>query len=78
MDLSSIFNLFGGQNGFLQRLNIFGQQFNQKNSCTPEQKVQQMINSGQMTQEQFEQYAEIATRITGHRPFQFDTELLQG
>lgn len=69
MDLSSIFNLFGGQNSFLQRLNIFGQQFNQKNSCTPEQKVQQMINSGQMTQEQFEQYAEIATRITGHRPF---------
>lgn len=69
MDLSSIFNLFGGQNSFLQRLNIFGQQFNQKNSCTPEQKVQQMINSGQMTQEQFDQYSEIATKITGRRPF---------
>lgn len=69
MDLGSIFNLFGGQNGFLQRLNLFRQQFNQQNNCTPEQKVQQMINSGQMSQDQFEQYAEIATRITGRRPF---------
>lgn len=69
MDLSSIFNLFGGQNSFLQRLGLFGQQFSQQNQCTPEQKVQQMINSGRMTQEQFEQYAEIATRITGRRPF---------
>lgn len=65
----NLLSMFGGQNGFMQRLNLFGQQFGMKNQCTPEQKVQQMLQSGQMTQEQFEQYADFATKITGRRPF---------
>ena len=40
-NVTDLFSLFGGQNGFMQRLNLFGQQFNQQNNCTPEQKVQQ-------------------------------------
>ena len=68
-NLMSLFNLFGGQNGFNQKLNAFGQQFNMQNNCTPEQKVYQMIQSGQMSQEQFEQFSDIATQITGRRPF---------
>lgn len=68
-NLMSLFNLFGGQNGFSQKLNAFGQQFNMQNNCTPEQKVYQMIQSGQMSQEQFDQFSEIATQITGRRPF---------
>lgn len=68
-NLMSLFNMFGGKNGFGQKLNAFGQQFNMQNNCTPEQKVYQMIQSGQMSQEQFDQFSEIATQITGHRPF---------
>lgn len=68
-NLMSLFNLFGGQNGFSQKLNAFSQQFNMQNNCTPEQKVYQMMQSGQMSQEQFEQFSEIATQITGRRPF---------
>lgn len=68
-NLLNLFNFFGGQNGFNQKLNAFGQQFTMQNRCTPEQKVQQMLQSGQMTQEQFDQYSEIATKITGRRPF---------
>ena len=68
-NLMNLFSLFGGQNGFNQKLNAFGQQFNMQNNCTPEQKVYQMIQSGQMSQEQFEQFSEIATQLTGRRPF---------
>lgn len=68
-NLMNLLNFFGGQNGFQQRLNAFGQQFTMKNQCTPEQKVQQMLMSGQMSQEQFDEYAEMATKITGRRPF---------
>ena len=68
-NLMSFLNIFGGKNGFTQKLNAFGQQFNMQNNCTPEQKVYQMIQSGQMSQDQFEQFSEIATQLTGRRPF---------
>lgn len=68
-NIGSLFSLFGGQNGFQQKLSNFGMQFNQQNGCTPEEKVQQMLRSGQMSQDQFDQFADIATQITGRRPF---------
>ncbi len=68
-NIANLFSFFGGQNGFTQKLAAFGQNFNMQNNCTPEQKVQQMLQSGQMTQEQFDQFSEIATKITGRRPF---------
>lgn len=68
-NLINFLKFFGGQNGFNQKLNSFGQQFNMQNNCTPEQKVYQMIQSGQMSQEQFEEFSEIATQLTGRRPF---------
>lgn len=67
IDLSSLFNMFGGQNGFQQRFASFAQQFSQQNRMTPEQKVRQMLNSGQMTQQQFNTFAQIADRLTGRR-----------
>lgn len=66
-DLSQLFSMFGGQNGFQQKFNAFAQQFSQQNMCTPEQKVQQMLNSGQMTQQQFNTFAQIADRLVGRR-----------
>ena len=34
---------------------------------TPEQVVRQMIDSGRMTQDQFEQYSKIADQLTGRK-----------
>ena len=65
IDLFSIFKAFGGQNGFVQRLTQFGQNYSQNESLSPEQKVREMLKSGEMTQEQFNVLSSIATQITG-------------
>ena len=58
--------MFGGQNGFNNRLSQFENQLNQQN-INPEQKVQELLNSGQMTQQQFNQFAAIANMLTGRK-----------
>ena len=67
VDLLSLFSLFGGQNGFMQKLQAFGQQYVQQNQVSPEQKVQQLLNSGQMSQQQFNMFAQVANQLTGRR-----------
>lgn len=58
--------------------NQFGNQPNQnggygllcqiaKTVQNPQQRVQELLNSGQMTQEQFQQYAQMANTIMGKR-----------
>lgn len=66
-DLISLFSLFGGQNGFMQKLAAFSQQFSQQSQITPEQKVQQLLDSGQMTQQQFNTFSQVANQLTGRR-----------
>ena len=61
---NNIFNLFGGYNGFINRFNAMKQQLSQQN-ISPQEKVQQLLNSGQMTQQQFEKLRGIANQITG-------------
>lgn len=61
----TIFDVFGGPQQFQSRLNTFAQQFMQTNNCSPEEKVRQLLNSGQMSQAQFNQLRMIANRITG-------------
>lgn len=61
----SILDLFGGPQQFQQRLNSFAQDFMRNNAMTPEQKVRQMISSGQMSQAQFERLRAVANQITG-------------
>ena len=68
-DLMSLFTMFGGQNNFMQRLNSFSQQFMSQSPITPEQKVQELLNSRQMSQQQFNMFAQIADAITGNRRF---------
>lgn len=62
-----IFNMFGGQrnqNGNIaQRFQEFVSQFR----GDPRQRVQDLLNNGQMTPEQFEQYKNIADQLTGKR-----------
>lgn len=61
---NNFFNLFGGAMNFQQQFNQFTNQFRQSGQ-SPQQIVQNMLNSGQMTQEQFNQPRAIANQITG-------------
>lgn len=58
----------GGMTGFQQRFNAFGQNFRQQNgNISPQQKVQQMLNNGQMSQEDFNRISHMADMIMGRR-----------
>lgn len=60
-------NMLGGMQGFNQRLNAFGQNLKQQfgQNADPSQIGQQLLNSGQISQDQFEQFRQIANQITG-------------
>lgn len=63
-----IFGLFNGnsqpqQPNMVQRFQQFASNFR----GNPQQKVQELLQSGQMTQEQFNQFRSIANQITGRR-----------
>lgn len=50
----------------LKDFNSFSQQFRAQNqNVNPQQKVQELLNSGRMTQEEFNQLRNIANQITG-------------
>lgn len=58
---------------FLSRPQMFKQQFDafeqnfKRNNANPQQMVQNLLNSGKMTQDQFNQYRNVANQITGMR-----------
>ena len=61
---SPLFNLIGGNEfgnmaNFVQQLNQFRKNF----TGDPKQQVQQMLNSGKISQEQFNKVANMATQI---------------
>ena len=62
--MNNIFNAFGGFMNFRNQFNQF-QQNMQNQGINPQQKVQELLNSGQMSQQQFEQLRQIANQITG-------------
>ena len=61
--MNSLFNDFQSQstpmNNFLNQFNQFKSTF----SGNPEQQVKQLLNSGRMSQQQFNQYAETANQL---------------
>ena len=62
--MSSLYNDFkpnpmGNMNNFLTRFAKFSADF----QGNPEQKARQLLASGQMSQEQFNQYAQIANQL---------------
>lgn len=67
--MNPLFNLLGGDiqlPGPLGNFQNFMKQFNQFRSTyngNPQQDVQNLLNSGQMTQEQFNNYAKLASQI---------------
>ena len=70
---NSLFNMFGGnQNGpnfgssqMNQQFNSFVKGLDQNVLRSPQQTVQQLINSGRMSSAQFEQLRQLANRFTG-------------
>lgn len=61
--INPMLNNFGQ---FMQNFNSFAQQFKSQNqNVTPQQRVQELLNSGKMSQEDFNQLREIANLITG-------------
>ena len=58
-------NMFGNYNNSQNQFNLFKQNFMMQNNVSPQEKVQQLLNSGQMTQEQFDRLRAIANQITG-------------
>ena len=58
---NTMFQNFGGPQNFMNRFNQFRQAFgNQQN---PQQIVQQLLDSGRMSQEQFNQLSQMASQI---------------
>lgn len=62
--MANIFDMFGGFMNFRNQFNLF-QQNVQNQGINPQQKVQELLNSGQMSQQQFEQIRQMANQITG-------------
>lgn len=56
-----LFNMFGGFQQFMSNFNSFAQQITQD----PRAIAQQMMNNGQMTQQQFDQCRMMANSLTG-------------
>lgn len=63
--MNNIFNMFGNFTNFQNQFNLFKQNYMMQNNISPQEKVQQLLNSGQMTQQQFDQLRSIANQITG-------------
>ena len=62
---NQLFNMLGGQQSMNPMTNLVNQlnQFRQSFSGDPKQQVQQLLNSGKMTQNQYNQLSQMATQI---------------
>ena len=62
---NQLFNMLGGQNQMNPMTNLVNQlnQFRQSFSGDPKQQVQQLLNSGRMSQNQYHQLSQMATQI---------------
>lgn len=61
-----LFNALGGQQmNPMQQLIADAKRMKQTFTGNPKEEVQKLLNSGAMTQEQFNQYAQIANQLIG-------------
>lgn len=62
---NQLFNMLGGQQQMNPMTNLVNQlnQFRQSFSGNPKQQVQQLLNSGRMSQNQYNQLSQMATQI---------------
>lgn len=66
--MQMIVNMFGSMQNFQQQYSQLQQQM-QQFGTNPQQAVMQLMQSGRMSQEQFNMFAQQATQMTGRRPF---------
>ena len=59
--------MFGSMQNFNNQFNNFKQNFSQQGFGNPQMLVQNLLNSGQMTQQQFNQYSSMADAIMNFR-----------
>lgn len=64
--LDRLMSMFGGYKNFQNQFQQFQQQCMQQ-GFDPQQKVQELLNSGKMTQEQFNQLRNLANMLTGKK-----------
>ena len=62
--LNQIMQMFGGQQNFMTQFNNMKQQYAMQ-GINPQQRVQELLNSGQMSQEQFNRLRMLANIISG-------------
>ena len=62
--MNPILSMFGNFQNFQNQLNNFQKQIG---NADPQQMVQQLLNSGQMSQTQFNQIRDVANQIIGKR-----------
>ena len=62
---NQLFNMLGGEQSINPMTNLVNQlnQFRQSFSGDPKQQVQQLLNSGRMSQNQYNQLSQMATQI---------------
>lgn len=65
--LNQIMQMFGGQQAFQQRFNAMQQQFAQQ-GINPQQQVQELLNSGRMSQQGFNLFSGLANVIMKNIP----------
>lgn len=63
--MNNFMQRFGGMQNFMNQFNQFRQ--NLGNQQNPQQMVQHLLDSGQMTQEQFNQLSRMANQILGRK-----------
>lgn len=59
--MNNFMNRFGGMQNFMNQFNQFRQNFG--NHQNPQQMVQQLLDSGKMSQQQFNQLSQMANQI---------------
>lgn len=60
---NSLFNQFGRQNNPLEQLAQQAREFQKQFNGNPRQEVERLLQTGQMSQSQFNQYSQIAQQV---------------
>ena len=60
---NSLFNQFGRQNNPLEQLAQQAREFQKQFKGSPRQEVERLLQTGQMSQSQFNQYSQIAQQV---------------
>ena len=60
---NALFNQFGGQNNQLEQIAQHAREFRKQFSGNPRQEVEMLLQSGKMSQSDFNRYSQIAQQV---------------